>query len=117
MKLSWETFLEILAGEMESCDDQLVRSLLANKVLYLACLRNRRLRETAEWRELNARRKAQLEAIAELAEVAEEAGLKTMVVKTFKLFSCVQEDMDARGVVQGRVLQEDTRSRRFSYTC
>jgi hypothetical protein len=94
MKLSWETFLEILAGEMESCDERLVRALLANKVLYLAGLRNRRLRETAEWRELNARRKAQLEAIAELAEVAEDAGLKIMVVKTFKLFPYVPDDVD-----------------------
>jgi len=69
MKLSWETFLEILAGEMESCDEQLVRALLANKVLYLAGLRNRHL-----------------------AEVAKEAGLKIMVVKTFKLFPYVPDE-------------------------
>ena len=112
MKLAWETFLEILAGEREGCDEQLVRSLLANKVLYLAGLRNRRLRETAEWKELDARRKAQLEAIAELAEVAEEAGLQIMVVKTFKLFPYVPDDVDVllvdgeRGELVSRLLEK-----------
>jgi hypothetical protein len=48
MKLSWETFLEILAGEIKGYDEQLVRALLANKTLYLAGLHNRCLRETTE---------------------------------------------------------------------
>jgi len=92
--LTWKTLSKILCGVNLSIDYPMVKSLLRNKVLYLAGLINEELRHTEEWRELSRRRKLQLDALKEFAEVAESLGVRYVVIKTFKLFPYVPDDVD-----------------------
>jgi hypothetical protein len=94
--LTWKTFSKILHGVNLSIDYPVVKSLLKNKILYLAGLINEELRHTEEWRELSRRRKLQLDALTEFAEVAESLGVRYVVIKTFKLFPYVPDDVEYR---------------------
>jgi hypothetical protein len=63
-------------------------------VLYFAGLVNATIRNSSEWLELERRRNLQLQALKEFAEISEKMGLKYVVIKTFKLFPYVPDDVD-----------------------
>jgi hypothetical protein len=92
--LTWNKLKEILHNKNQGVDYSVVKSLLRNKVLYLAGLINVNLRNNEEWKELSRRRKLQLEALAEFSDVAERLGVRYVIVKTFKLFPYVPDDID-----------------------
>jgi len=92
--LTWKIFEEILHGERKEVGNLTIRALLKNKVLYLAGLINNKLQNTEEWKELERRRKLQRTALAEFINIAEKVGARYVVVKTFKLFPYVPDDVD-----------------------
>jgi len=92
--LTWKTFREILNKENLEINYSHVKSLLRNEVLYLAGLVNDELRNTEEWGELSRRRELQLNALMEFVDVAEKLGVEYVVVKTFKLFPYIPDDID-----------------------
>jgi len=92
--LSWKTLIEILSGRYKDVNYLTMRALLRNKVLYFAGLVNVTIRNSNEWQELARRRNLQLQALREFAEIAEKMGLQYVVIKTFKLFPYVPDDVD-----------------------
>ena len=92
MPIRFTEFLKVLSGE--AVDDQIKHELIANKVLYFAGLYNKKLQETEEWQERKRRLMLQRDAIKEFAEIAEKLSLRYLIVKTFKLFPYVPDDVD-----------------------
>jgi hypothetical protein len=92
--LSWKTLIEVLSGRYKDGNYLTMRALLRNKVLYFAGLVNVTIRNSNEWQELARRRNLQLQALREFAEIAEKIGLQYVVIKTFKLFPYVPDDVD-----------------------
>jgi len=92
--LSWKTLIEVLLGRYKDGNYLTMRALLRNKVLYFAGLVNVTIRNSNEWQELARRRNLQLQALREFAEIAEKIGLQYVVIKTFKLFPYVPDDVD-----------------------
>ena len=92
--LSWKTLIEVLLGRYKDGNYLTMRALLRNKVLYFAGLVNVTIRNSNEWQELARRRNLQLQALREFAEIAEKMGLQYVVIKTFKLFPYVPDDVD-----------------------
>lgn len=72
----------------------LIKFAKINKVLYLLGLYDERIQHFLEWQELEARRKEQRKAMAEVATIAEEHHIDLMVVKTIKPFEYVPDDID-----------------------
>jgi len=92
--LTWRAFREILRGENKEFENITIRALLKNKVLYLAGLVNDRLQSAKEWKELARRKKLQRSALIEFVDATEKIGARYVVVKTFKLFPYVPDDID-----------------------
>jgi hypothetical protein len=92
MPIRFTEFLKVLNGE--AVDDQIIHELIVNKVLYFAGLYNKKLQGTEEWQERKRRFMLQRDAIKEFAEIAEKLGLRYIIVKTFKLFPYVPDDVD-----------------------
>jgi len=92
--LTWRAFREILRGENREFENLAIRALLKNKVLYLAGLVNNKLQSAEEWKELTRRKKLQRSALIEFVDVAERIGARYVIVKTFKLFPYVPDDVD-----------------------
>jgi len=65
-----------------------------NKVLYQLGLYDERIHRYDEWQELHRRRAEQRQAIAEIATIAETRRIDLMIVKTFKPFDYVPDDID-----------------------
>ena len=65
-----------------------------NKVLYVLGLYDKRLRNTPYWRELGRRRVEQHKSIIEVVDIAENLGLRILIVKTLKPFPYVPDDVD-----------------------
>jgi len=65
-----------------------------NKVLYQLGLYDERIRQRDDWQELYRRRAEQRRAIAEIAAIAETKRIDLMIVKTFKPFDYVPDDID-----------------------
>jgi hypothetical protein len=93
MGLTWVQFHKVLQ-DLESLSPNIIKELKANKILFFAGLINTKLQETEEWQELMRRRTLQLQALREFAETAEKIDIKYVVVKTFKLFPYVPDDVD-----------------------
>jgi len=78
--------------------NEIPRSLIEfakrNKMLYLLGLYDERIRLTENWNELDCRRKEQAKAITEVAEIAEKLSIPLLIVKTFKPFVYVPDDID-----------------------
>jgi hypothetical protein len=92
MPIRFTEFLKVLNGE--AVDDQIKNELIVNKVLYFAGLYNKKLQDTEEWQERKRRLVLQRDAIKEFAEIAEKLGLRYIIIKTFKLFPYVPDDVD-----------------------
>jgi hypothetical protein len=92
--LSWKMLTEVLSSHDRYINYPIIQALLKNKVLYFAGLVNASIRSSSEWQELARRRNLQLRALGEFAEVAEKMGIRYIVVKTFKLFPYVPDDID-----------------------
>jgi hypothetical protein len=86
--------MKILLNHVRDINYPIIQALFKNKVLYFAGLLNASVRNSNEWRELARRRKFQLQALREFAEIAEKIGLRYVVIKTFKLFPYVPDDVD-----------------------
>jgi len=93
MGFTWFQFRKVLQG-LEFLNPGTVNKLKVNKVLFFAGLINAKLQETKEWQELAKRRDLHLQALREFAEVAEKIDVRYVVVKTFKLFPYVPDDID-----------------------
>jgi hypothetical protein len=102
MPLSWKMLIKVLAGHDQDITYPLVQALLKNKVLYFAGLVNALVRKSCEWQELARRRNLQLQALREFAEIAEKMGLRYVIIKTFKLFPYVPDDIDILVLDHGR---------------
>jgi hypothetical protein len=92
MPIRFTEFLKVLNGD--AVDDQIIHELIVNKVLYFAGLYNKKLQDTEDWQERKRRFMLQRDAIKEFAEIAEKLGLRYIIVKTFKLFPYVPDDVD-----------------------
>jgi len=92
MPIRFTEFLKVL--NEEAVDDQIKNELTVNKVLYFAGLYNKKLQNTEEWQERKRRLMLQRDAIKEFAEIAEKLSLRYLIVKTFKLFPYVPDDVD-----------------------
>jgi hypothetical protein len=92
MPIRFTEFLKVLNGD--AVDDQIIHELIVNKVLYFAGLYNKKLQDTEEWQERKRRFMLQRDAIKEFAEIAEKLSLRYLIVKTFKLFPYVPDDVD-----------------------
>jgi hypothetical protein len=93
MGLTWVQFHKVLQ-DLESLSPNIIKELKANKILFFAGLLNTKLQETEEWQELMRRRDLQLQTLREFAVTAEKIDVKYVVVKTFKLFPYVPDDVD-----------------------
>jgi hypothetical protein len=91
--LSWRIFKGILLNKRH-IDYSVVQPLLKNKVLYFVGLINDKLQDTKEWKELARRRMLQRNSLVEFAEIAEKLSMRYVIVKTFKLFPYVPDDVD-----------------------
>ena len=74
--------------------DSIVGYMKANKVLYQIGLYDERVRKTNAWLKLRRRFHEHVKAIIELSEIAQELGLKVLVVKTLKPFNYIPDDID-----------------------
>jgi len=90
-------------------EPEIVSIAKINKVLYQLGLYDERIRRYDEWQELHRRRAEQRRAIAEIAIIAESRRIDLMVVKTFKPFDYVPDDIDVLVIDEsaiGDLLQE-----------
>ncbi len=72
---------------------ELVLYAKKNKVLYQLGLFDDRVKSFWEWRELDRRWKAQLDALKSVSRLTSE-GVEVLVIKTFKSFNYVPDDID-----------------------
>lgn len=92
--LRWIDLKLILENKPINLNDFLIKLLKRNKILYFVGLLNEKVRNSSEWIELEKRRKAQLKEMAFFAQEAYRVGLRFLIVKTFKLFPYVPDDID-----------------------
>jgi hypothetical protein len=88
-----ETLVDIHLIDGKGMSD-LVNYARINKVLYVLGLYEKRLRDTPYWRELCRRRVEQRKSIIEVVDIAENLGLRILIVKTLKPFPYVPDDVD-----------------------
>jgi len=93
VSLTLTEFIKVLKNEIQ-LSREIKQGLIANKILYLAGLYNRDLQRSEEWQERERRRRLQSISIGEVVEVAEKFGIRYLIVKTFKLFPYVPDDID-----------------------
>lgn len=74
--------------------DSVIKYMKVNKVLYQIGLYDERVRRTNAWLRLRRRFYEHIKAIIELSEIAQELGLRVLIVKTIKPFNYIPDDID-----------------------